>query len=236
MGTNPRHPHPEETETMRAFVCSLGLAGTLLAGNYRCRFAPDEWRADDWQLVKSPRWPQRGTWVQEADAIRNATPPDATPEDMLGKRAGETYTSMVLKTPFEGNLTIAAEMSFDHRMAPLIVLAPELGQDADGYPEYREHWEIVLFDQGINIWHHTFADGKPAWRKAAYARFAVDPGKPHHLTVEIRQTRNGREISVRCGEQQFGYLEPNLPERLHVGLTGCEGVNRFQSFRVETVK
>mgnify|MGYP000944213894 CR=1 FL=1 len=32
MGTNPRHPQPEETDTMRAFVCSLGLAGGLLAG------------------------------------------------------------------------------------------------------------------------------------------------------------------------------------------------------------
>jgi hypothetical protein len=219
---------------MRTFLLSLGLAGALLAGEYHCRFAPDGWQTEDWLLVKSPRWPHRGTWIQETDGIRNATPPDATPEDMLGKRAGETYTSMVLRKPCEGNLTIEATMSFDHRMAPLVVLAPELGQAEDGYPEYREHWEIVLFDEGVNIWHHTFADGKPAWRKAAYARFAVEPGTMHRLTIRVQNTRNGREISVRCGENHFGYLEPNLPERLHVGLTGCEGVNRFHSFAVET--
>lgn len=217
---------------MRTLVCSLALTGGLLAGEYHGRFTPDGWRSQDWLLVKSPRWPHQGAWIQEADAIRNTTPADATREDMLGKRAGETYTSMVLKEAFEGNLRIAAEMSFEHRMAPLVVLAPRLGEDAEGYPEFREHWEIVLYDQGINIWHHTYTDGKPAWRKAAYATFAVEPDTYHRLVVEIRRTRNGREISVRCGEHRFGYLEPKLPDRLQVGLTGCEGVNRFRTFSV----
>ena len=52
-------------------------------------------------------------------------------------------------------------MSFDHLMVPLIVIAPELGKSEDGkYPELRDHYEIVLFYQGINIWHHRYKDGK----------------------------------------------------------------------------
>lgn len=217
---------------MRSLLIVASLAGSLMAGEYQGTFTPTGWQASDWVLVKSPRWPHRGSWVQEADAIRNATPATATPEEMLGKAAGETYTSMVLKEPFAGNLRIAATLAFEHRMAPLIVLASPLGQDAGGHPEYREHWEIVLFDQGINVWHHTYADGKPAWRKAAFARFAVQPGVPCRLVVTVNRTPLGAQLTVRCGEQEFGYLEPALPDLVQVGLTGCEGVNRFYDFAV----
>lgn len=211
---------------------AAGLAGSLFAGDYQCRFAPAGWLASDWVLVKSPRWLHRGGWVQETECIRNATPDAATPEEMLGKRAGETYTSMVLKEPFTGNLRIEATLSFAHRMAPLVVLAPDLGQDNEGYPEYREHWEIVLFDQGVNVWHHTYADGRPAWHKAAFVRFAVKPEARYRLTVAVTHTKAGAQLTVRCGEQEFGYLEPDLPERLYAGITGCEGINRFYDFSV----
>ncbi|MFT5085773.1 MAG: hypothetical protein ACI906_000443 [Candidatus Latescibacterota bacterium] len=192
---------------------------------YSGAFAAAGWHAEDWLLVKSPRWDSVGEWVQEADHIRNRVPADVTPEQMLGERAGETYTSMLYKEP-QTSLRVCAEMSFDERMAPLIVLAaePELG--ADGRREYREHIEIVLFDEGINIWHHKWSvERGPHWRRAAWASFAVDAGRRYALEVE----RVEMALTVRCGECVFG-VEIALPEQLYTGITGCEGNNRFYEF------
>jgi hypothetical protein len=151
---------------------------------------------------------------------------------MLGKRAGETYTSLVRMQAIIGSFRGEATMSFAHRMAPLIVLAPTLGTSQDGTPEYREHWEIVLFDQGVNVWHHVCRDGKPSWRKAAFARFPVKAGEKHKLTVAVKRGRDGAQITAKVGDHELGYLDEHLPESFHVGLTGCEGINRFYDFRL----
>ncbi|MBT7164493.1 MAG: hypothetical protein HN904_17065 [Victivallales bacterium] len=226
---------------MRSFLVATALAGSLLAGSllagdFQCEFTAGAWQAKDWVMVKSPRWPHRGEWEQEKDCLRNRTPKEATQKEMLGKRAGETYTSMLLKEPVSGNLKMAATMSFEHRMAPLIVLAPALDKDAQGYPEYREHWEIVLFDQGVNVWHHTYADGKPGWRKAAYAKFPLKAGQRYRLEVDIKRAGAGAQLTLRVGDHEFGYFEPVLPKTFQVGITGCEGVNRFYDFTVRPRK
>ena len=66
------------------------------SGDYACRFAPDGWDEQDWIQVKSPRWDHPGGWVQRGEHIENRVPPDASPAQLLGVRAGETYSSMVL--------------------------------------------------------------------------------------------------------------------------------------------
>jgi len=212
--------------------CLVGLSwGTAWgAESYSCRFAEGGWQAADWTLVKSPRWERLGEWVQEAGAIRNQTPPAAAAADLLGKSAPETYTSMVVAKPFEGNLSVRTTLAFEDQMAPLIVLAPELGKDAGGRPEYREHFEIVAYNKGINVWHHTWADGKPAWKKAAYWSFEVEPGTPCVLEVQVNHSSRGPMMVVRLDGREMGYLDPSLPTRCYVGITGCEGVNRFYDF------
>lgn len=199
---------------------------------FSCSFAKDRWKPEDWIMVKSPRWDHMGTWVQEDQHILNQVPADATPEDLRGKRASESYTSMVLKRRFRGSLDIKVAMAFDDRMAPLLVLAPSLGEDGQGRPEYREHWEIVLYDRGINVWQHLWENDKPAWRKAAYWVFPVEAKTMHQLEVQVNRTPRGDMLVVRLGDREMGYLEASLPEEFHVGITACEGVNRFQSFTV----
>ena len=63
------------------------------SGDYACRFAPDGWDEQDWIQVKSPRWDHPGGWVQRGEHIENRVPPDASPAQLLGVRAGETYSS-----------------------------------------------------------------------------------------------------------------------------------------------
>ena len=194
----------------------------------KCTFDKAGWKPDEWTLVKSPRWAHFGNWVQRSDHIENETPPGATPKLLLGKLAPQSYTSMVYKAKVTGKVTIKATMAFDDRMAPIIVIAPELGKSAGGQPEYREHYEVCVFDQGVNVWRHSFKSGKPSWQKAAFARFPLKPRTRYTLQV----TKRRKQLTVTIDGHEFGYLDESLPEEFHVGITGCEGVNRFYDFEL----
>lgn len=159
------------------------------------RFAAGAWKTSEWILVKSPRWEHGGGWEQKADHIQNQVPSGATEEQLLGKLASETYTSMVYARMVGTPFTLRATMAFTHQMAPLIVLAPVLGRSADGRPEYREHFEIVIFNQGVNVWRHAVdVRGKPIWTRAAYGRFPLKPGVPYRL--EVARTGKNLQVSV----------------------------------------
>ncbi len=192
---------------------------------FGCTFSPASWRAEDWLSVQSARWDFDGEWKQETDHIRNRVPADATPQQMLAERAGETYASMLYKEP-QSAFCVRAETSFDERMAPLVVLAAEPQFNAAGHREYREHVEVVLFDEGINIWHHYWSEERgPYWRRAAWMRFAVAANRRYTLEVE----RRGAALTVCCDGRVFG-VEMTLPDSLYAGITGCEGTNRFYEF------
>ncbi len=196
-------------------------------------FARDQWDESRWMTVKSPRWDYMGEFIQLDDHIANKTP-EVSDEIIFKKHIADVYSSLMLKQQFTGNCTIKSAMSFDHRMAPLIVIAPEIGQCSDGRPEHREHFEIVLYDEGINVWHHFWKDGKPFWRKTAFLNAKYDAKKRYTLEVEVKQTPKGKIMTVRCDGKSFGYLDNSLPDSYYVGITGCEGRNRFYDFSIET--
>jgi len=201
------------------------------SGDYACRFAPDGWDEQDWIQVKSPRWDHPGGWVQRGEHIENRVPPDASPAQLLGVRAGETYSSMVLARAPVQDVRVRAVVSFDDRMAPLVVLAGPLGTDHRGAPEYRQQLEIALFDEGVNVWHHTWTEaGGPAWNKAAWWACDLAPATPHELVVE----RRGPNLSLAVDNRRCGCRLEGLPAAVRPGLTGCEGVNRFYEFAVST--
>ena len=192
------------------------------------KFSSDGWDLKEWILVKSPRSKHFGKWVQKKNCIQNEVPAGVSPECLENKRANDTYTSMVYARPFTGELLIAVTMEFTYRMAPIIVLAAELGQDDTGRPEYREHFEVCLYDKGVNIWHHFFKDGKLSSVRDAYADFSLKPNVPYTLEVAIK----GKLMSVRVDGHEFGYTNNLLPAQSYVGIIGCEGVNRFYDMTV----
>lgn len=197
---------------------------------FQTSFAMGAWNPAEWTLVKSPRWSHVGEWVQWESYIQNKTPEGATPKEILGST--ETYTSMVLNRKFSGKIIIKVAMEFSDRMAPIIILAPKLGKDKDGIPEYREHFEIVLWDEGVNIWHHYFKDRKPFWKLAAYERFTLKPNTQYELKVECSRRKTDKMLSVLVDGHKFGYMDNSLPDEFYIGITGCEGINRFYDFVV----
>ena len=205
---------------------------------YACIFAKDGWKKEDWINVKSPRWDYFGEWVQDHGCIRNECPAGADEKEIESKRAGETYSSMLYKNKVGADVTISATMDFAYRMAPLIVITPEFGKDDKGRNEHREHYEIVLFDRGVNIWHYYYENGKSFYKKAAYSSFPLEKNRKYTLTVSIKKVKregvvDGKELAVTVdGKHEFGYLDDHFPDEFYVGLTGCEGVNHFYDFEI----
>lgn len=199
---------------------------------FHCSFGRGKWGLSEWLLVKSPRWERVGDWDQKDECIENQVPAGVIASQMQDVYASQTYTSMVLKQRFFGGVSISSTMEFSGRMAPLIVISKELGEDNKGRAEYRGHYEIVLFDKGVNIWRHYFENSKPWWEKAAYGRFPLKANVRYKLEVEITPGPNGARVSVRVENHEFGYLDETLPDEFYVGITGCEGVNRFYDFEV----
>jgi hypothetical protein len=203
------------------------------AAEFKCSFAKGKWSQNDWIRVKSARWEYLGGWIQKNNYIENVIPFGAEPKALLGKLAGQTYTSMVMKEKIKGDITIVSDMEFTFRMATLIVIAPTLGQNTNGVPEYREHFEVVIFDKGVNVWHHFFKDGKPFWKKAAYSNFTLKPNIRYTLEVKIEHTSKGKMMKVSVDGHEFGYMDDSLPDEFYVGITGCEGINKFYNFAVK---
>lgn len=199
---------------------------------FQTSFSKGAWNPDEWIQVKSPRWSYIGEWIQGESYIQNKTPEGATSEEMLGQKSSETYTSMLLDRKFSGSVSIKATMEFTDRMAPLIVFAPELGKDKDGYPEYREHFEVVLWDNGINIWHHYFNDDKTSYKLVAYWKFSLKPNTKYKLEVKFWKRKTDKMLSVLVDGREFGYMDNSLPDEFYAGITGCEGINHFYDFSV----
>lgn len=216
------------------YCCFIFVSLSLTAAPpFNVSFARGKWDQNLFQFVKSPRFKMNGAIIQNDDHIVNKVPDGLSEKALLG--SPDAYCALLTKNKFKGSITISSKMSFDHLMAPLIVIAPELGISADGkYPELRDHYEIVLFFQGINIWHHRYENGKPSWYKLAYIQTEFKKKTVYDLQVILYHSRKGPQMTVKCNGNEFGCAMPKefTATQYYVGLIACEGVNRFYDFRV----
>ena len=196
-------------------------------------FAKGSWNPDDWMVAKSSRWSYAHGFVQESDHLVN--PSGAwSDEDLYANHVTEVYSSLVRCEPVSGKCRVASTMSFDHLMAPLIVVAPVLGTAADDKtPEFRRHHEVVLYNEGINVWRYDWIDGKAKWTLAAFLRAPFEAKRKYELAVTVEAYKDTRRMTVECGGRTFGYSDDALQLSYWVGITGCEGRNRFYDFSVE---
>ena len=217
-------------------ITAAVLAGsTVWAKNiFNCDFEPGKWDKNDFIEVKSSRWENVNTFRQEKSHIVNVCPENATKLDLLSKRAPETYAAMIWKTPIKGNnVTIKSTMSFDYRMAPSIVIAEKPGVSSKGFPEFRTHYEIVLFDQGLNVWRHWFKDGKQVWRRVGFLPVKILPKVKYELEVEVKRTLTGTILEVSVADREMIVKDINLDNEYYAGIIGCEGINRFYDFEID---
>ena len=207
-------------------------------------FARGKWNPDDFTAVKSWRWDDCGRFDQRDEAIVNHCP-DVSGEEVARIRGGSTYAALVHKSRFAIGAKVSSTMMFDHRMAPIIVFAEDLGRnEKTGEAEFREHWEVCLYDQGVNLWYHYFENGVQKWFKAASLllpeREWFKPNVKHDLQVTVSRARRGagvvKEVTIKVGGYTLSHVDDRLPETFRAGVIACEGRNFFYDFRVERAK
>ena len=197
-------------------------------------FARGKWNPAEWTVFKSLRFDYAHAFVQKDDHIENPCPEELDDEEIYAHHVTEVYASIVRPVRLSGTVEVASTMSFDHLMAPLIVLTPELDVDDKGRPAFKKHYEIVLYNEGINVWHYTYENGKLSWHLAAFARAPFEPKKRYELKVTMAKGKREMRMTVECGGVKFGFEDPELPSSFYAGVTGCEGRNRFYSFSAKT--
>jgi len=196
-------------------------------------FARGAWDPREWNVVKSSRWSYVKGFEQEADHVTN---PCGTWDDetLYRDHVTEVYASMLYSRKLSGKCRISSTMSFDHLMAPLIVIAPEMGMSADGrHPEFRRHHEIVLYNEGINVWRYEWVGNGPKWTLAAFLREPFEACRKYELSVTVEAYKDTRRMTVSCDGHSFGFSDDALQLEYWAGITGCEGRNRFYDFSIE---
>lgn len=170
----------------------------------------------------------RREFTQEAEGLVNAR---IELEDKKAAYQDYEYISVVGREPVEVPVLLKTECSFDKFGAPLIVFSEEITEKENGWKEYGEHYEVVLFESGINIWHITpKKEGGQQVEAMCKARLPFAAGEMTELSVKL--TRDG--IEAQAGEL-VAKVSCSLPERMHVGFTACEGINHFRSFSAENI-
>ena len=218
-------------------VLSVSLVKPMENGNVDVSFARGKWNISDFVYVKSWRWNFMEKFKQVDDAIVNVLP-GPSPEEVFRKMHSSSYVAMMHRRRFNLGCTVSSKMSWDYRMAPIIVIAPDIGVGNSGLPELRDHWEVCLYDEGINIWYHYFEDGVQKWYKDASIALPKDchfkANEIHDLQVKIvRNGKGKREMTVKCGGYTLTCIDPRFPETFYLGIIGCEGRNWFYDFCVK---
>ena len=159
-------------------------------------------------------------FLQEDDCLTNSAYADGNFD----------YASMVTKKTYGAGTRLRTRCSFESFGAPLIVFTNDLREGDDG-AVYGLHFEVVAYEGGCNIWRIVPADTARGIATTALAkvRFPVPAQSEIDLEVELKDRAigvrvNGHSFEIHCGE---------LPERVHVGITACEGINRFYDFSIE---
>ena len=201
---------------------ALMLAGSLIMMNdihagdiYSCSFDKNGWKSEDWIYVRRPDLKQDldEGWIQGEDYIENNNP---------------THTSMVYGKKLKADLTISSTMSFRDKFAPSIVIVAHVDRNEKDQREYQEHFELVLYNNGVNVWLHRNKNGKSHWTKTAFWEFRLEKDTKYLMTVAVKE----KMLTISVEDRKFGYTEENLPNEFFVGITGQEGINRFYNFKV----
>lgn len=193
----------------------------------RYRFARDSgWEKHFTETYSVVAGTAREHFVQREDGIENCS---------LGDGKHFAYISAAYNEPLSVGASAALEASFESYGAPLITLANSIGKDAEGHPFYGDHYEIVLYEGGCNVWFVAKApegDARPfVSENPLRLYFSIKDGEKVTLKVKTG-TRKGFLSVALCGHC-FEIPVPHLAEQFYVGFTACEGINRLYAAEID---
>ena len=184
-------------------------------------FSAGKWSEDQIMTAYTFRFAETPPFIQEADHIRSGVNP-AHPE-------GFDNISILTRDTYSAGVTVTAHCSFEGTGCPEILLVPEAEKCSDGAIRYGACFEIVLYENGINVWRHYREKGECFWHQRLGVEYPVAENAVHELKVQILKDElhiwlNGQKTILRT-EDVFG--------KFHLGLTACEGIARLYDWKIE---
>ena len=159
----------------------------------------------------------------------------AMPVEDESKRTYNDYEhiSILTKKKYGVGVTVTLECDFEVFGAPLLLFTNDL-MTLNGKQSYDRHVEIVGYEEGFNVWDITYLPNRPDKRfiapiKIAFKKFKIQNEERIFITAKILE--DGLLVTVN-GESLKVEIE-NMPQQAYVGLTACEGINRFYSLEIE---
>lgn len=143
------------------------------------------------------------------------------------------YISIVSKKKYSDGVTLRTKCSFDSFGAPLIVLSDDISEDENGRNMYGLHFEVVAYEKGCNVWHivpfpeRTERPIKST--KIAFSTFSI----PEKSEIDLSVTVKDGKLYIDVNGEKLVAESPDLPKEFHIGITACEGINRFSSITIE---
>lgn len=187
-------------------------------------FGKEKDSLNDFFYVYSPICNKFPVFKTESDCIKNA----------VGEAENDyEYISILTKERYPRGTKITTTCSFESFGAPLIVVSDDIKFDGE-VNRYGHHFEAVAYEEGCNLWRIVpwpERTRRPIYTvRAFYLPQAVASNSKIKLSVEIGDTT----VNVTLNGESFVYETPEIPEKFHVGITACEGINRFYDLSIDT--
>lgn len=187
-------------------------------------FSRGNWNQDELVHVYSYRFDDRPVFTQEDDCIRNGT--KCEPPRNMGDYE---YITLLTKEKYASGTKISTKCSFEDFGAPLLVITDEIVEE-NGELRYGRYFEVVIYEDGINVWEMWMPEEKQVkWHKLLGVKFPVAANEVHDLSMKV----NKDTMEVTADGMQMTLRVAGLPEQFHVGLSGCENINRFYEMTIE---
>ncbi len=182
---------------------------------------------------------RNGDWKQESLVnayyyFKGAETPEFTQQEgcittCVNPRFSCGYDDISLLTAeqYGSGVEITLTCAFEGRGCPEIIFVEDLKRHTDGSFRYGPCFEVVLYKGGLNVWHHFLEDGS-RWHKRLGLTFPVTENETHTLRVNVKH----KTLLIQAEDQSITLHIEDLPEKFHVGLTGCEGIVRLYDMTI----
>lgn len=172
--------------------------------------------------VSSPAVKSKNKFIQKEECIENSYNEEIKDYD---------YISIVTNEKYNDGVTIKVKCSFDKFGAPLIVFTNDYKMLEDGTLQYGLHFEVVAYENGCNVWH--IVPGKDEKNtievtKVGSKEFAIADKSIIDMAVTIKE----KKLFIRVNDESFVAEHEDIPSQMHIGITACEGINRFYGIEI----
>ena len=185
-------------------------------------FNTNAWE-QDFDYVYSPNCGEFKKFEQTNDCIKN---------NKGNYWFGYDYISILEKTMRASGTKISTLCSFESFGAPLLVFTNEVTTDENGNYRFGVHYEVVAYEKGCNVWLvEPKIDGDKKIKSTLLSKLEFP--LENDEKIEIQVVIDNKTLKINMNGHLLDVTIPEFPESFRVGVTACEGLNRFYNLKIE---